>query len=305
MFFKNLSLFRITGAWPYNAVELAELLSEHRFTPCTSLVRETSGWVPPREGGELVHVVNNQQLIVLAAEKKLLPGSVIKQVTAAKAVDLEEKQGFKPGRKQMKELKEEVIDELLPKAFAIQSRIAVWIDPIHGWIGIDSGSTARVDLVFKQLLKALEKLPVERLTVSQEPASAMTEWLASDEAPAGFTIDQDTELRATSEGKATVRYVRHSLEVADVRQHIAGGKRCTRLALTWSDRISFVLNDALTLKRIAPLDVLKENTDLKDADAETIFDTEFALMSGEFHTMLSDLTAAMRGIRSAENGLVQ
>jgi recombination associated protein RdgC len=120
-------------------------------------------------------------------------------------------------------------------------------------------SAAKAEDVIRLLLKAVDKFPMDTLRVAQSPVTAMTEWLLADEAPGGFTVDQDTELRATGEGKATVRYVRHTLEAADVRRHIESGKQCTRLALTWADRVSFVLTESLTVKRIAPLDVLKEN----------------------------------------------
>ena len=141
----------------------------------------------------------------------------------------------------------------------------------------------------------MDQLPVGVLRVQQSPVAAMTDWLAADEAPSGFTVDQDTELRATGEGKATVRYVRHTLEADDVRRHIAAGKQCTRLALTWNDRVSFVLTEALTLKRIAPLDVLKENTDTVTQNDDERFDTDMALMTGELAQLMNDMVQALGG----------
>jgi recombination associated protein RdgC len=128
----------------------------------------------------------------------------------------------------------------------------------------------------------------------------MTDWLAADEAPSGFTVDQDTELRATGEGKATVRYVRHTLEADDVRRHIAAGKQCTRLAMTWSDRVSFVLTESLTVKRVTPLDVLKENNDGMTQNDDERFDTDFALMTGELSKLMGDLVQALGGETPAQ-----
>ena len=123
----------------------------------------------------------------------------------------------------------------------------------------------------------------------------MTQWLLENDGPGPFTIDQDTELRSTSENRATVRYVRHSIETDEVRKHVQNGKQCTRLAMTWADRISFVLTDALDIKRISPLDVLKENQEaLSTADADA-FNTDFALMTGELGKMLNDLVDALGG----------
>jgi recombination associated protein RdgC len=295
MWFKNLQIYRLTAPWTMSSEQLEAALAPQTFAPCTSLDMQTQGWVSPRDNGMLVHTVNRQMLLQLGTEKKLLPSTVINQVSKARAVELEEQQGFKPGRKQMKELKEQVTDELLPRAFSIQRSTRVWIDPVNGWMVIDAAGAAKADEVFKLLLKSLETLPFASLHTERSPLSAMTDWLAADEAPAGFTVDQDTELRSTGEGKATVRYVRHTLEADDVRRHIAAGKQCTRLAMTWADRVSFVLTEALAIKRVAALDVLKENAESSTKNEDERFDTDFALMTGELAKMISELVEALGG----------
>ncbi len=298
MWFKNLQIYRLTAPWTMSAEQLEASLAPQAFAPCGNLDMQSQGWVAPRpqgNGGPLVHVVNRQLLLQLDTEKKLLPSSVINQVSKARAAEMEEQQGFKPGRKQMKEIKEQVTDELLPRAFSIRRSTRVWIDPVNGWLVVDAAGAAKADEVFKLLLKSLETLPFAALRTEQSPLTAMTDWLAADEAPGGFTVDQDTELRASGEGKATVRYVRHTLEAEDVRRHIAAGKQCTRLALTWSDRISFVLTEALAVKRVAPLDVLKENADSTLQNEDERFDGDFALMSGELAKLIADLVQALGG----------
>jgi len=295
MWFKNLQIYRLTAPWTMTSEQLEASLVKQEFAPCSSSELQSQGWVAPRNNGVLVHTVNRQLLLELATEKKLLPSSVINQVTKARAADLEEQQGFKPGRKQMKELKEQVADELLPRAFSIQRSTRVWIDPVNGWLVVDASSPAKADEVFKLLLKSLETLPFASLRTERSALSAMTDWLAADEAPSGFTVDQDTELRATNEGKATVRYVRHTLEADDVRRHIAAGKQCTRLAMTWNDRVSFVLTESLAIKRVAPLDVLKENADSSTQNDDERFDTDFALMTGELAKLIGDLVDALGG----------
>jgi recombination associated protein RdgC len=295
MWFKNLQIYRLSAPWAMTPEQMEESLAPLAFAPGTSLEMQSQGWISPRNNGMLVHTVNKQMLLQLCTEKKLLPATVINQVSKARAAELEEQQGFKPGRKQMKELKEQVTDELLPRAFSIQRSTSIWIDPVNGWLVVDAASPAKADEVFKALLKSMDQLPLGTLRVQQSPVAAMTDWLAADEAPSGFTVDQDTELRATGEGKATVRYVRHTLEADDVRRHIAAGKQCTRLALTWSDRISFVLTESLTVKRITPLDVLKENADTVTQNDDERFDTDFALMTGELAKLIDDLVQALGG----------
>lgn len=294
MWFKNLQIYRLPAPWAYTPEQLEEALASQAFTPASSNELLRQGWDKPRPNGGLVHVVNKQMLIVLGTEKKLLPNSVINQVAKARAAELEEAQGFAPGKKAMKELKERVADELLPRAFSIRSNVWTWIDPVNGWLVVDAASPAKADDVIKLLLKAVDKLPLESLRVQRSPVGVMTEWLQTDEAPAGFTVDMDTELRATGESKAAVRYVKHSLDPEEVRRHIANGKQCTRLAMTWDSKISFVLTEQLAIKSIKPLDVLDE----KDAGVrndDERFDGDFMLMTGELAKLMADVVEALGG----------
>ncbi|WP_087723358.1 recombination-associated protein RdgC [Pandoraea sp. PE-S2T-3] len=295
MWFRNLQIFRISD-WTLSTERLNELLQKQAFREPSAMELHTTGWSSPREGGELAHVVNRQILLALRTEKKLLPASVINQVTRAKAADLEEQQGFKPGRKQMKELKEQVTDELLPRAFGIRRDTRVWIDPVNRWLVIDAASPTKADEVRSLLLKTLD-ITLENIELNEAPVAVMTSWLAGNEAPGGFTVDQDVELRSNTDEKAAVRYVRHPLDGVDVRQHIQSGKRTTRLAMTWNDRISFVLTDAFAIKRVTPLDIIKDAADpTAEGEAEK-FDADVALMTGELAKLLDDLIEAVGGER--------
>lgn len=295
MWFKNLRVFRLAPSWSTSVDALEAALEKQAFQPGGSQEMQSLGWVPPREGGGLVHAVNGQLLLSLRAEKKLLPTTVINQVARAKAQDMEEQQGYKPGRKQMKEIKEQVTEELLPKAFSIYRDTRVWIDTRQHWLVIDAAAAAKSDEVLGMLAKAIEPFPVLQLHVETSPASAMTDWLVSDEPPAGFSVDQDTELRSTSESRAAVRYVRQSIEIDDVRKHVQAGKQCTRLALTWADRVSFVLTEGLDIKRVTPLDVLKENHDSSAQNEVEQFDSDMALMTGELTKLIEGLVEALGG----------
>jgi recombination associated protein RdgC len=294
MWFKNLQIYRLPAPWAFTPEQLEAALQPQGFVPASSNELLRQGWDSPRGNGSLVHVVNKQMLLLLGSEKKLLPGSVINQVAKAKAAEMEEQQGFPPGKKAMRELKERVADELLPRAFSIRSNVWVWIDPVNGWLVVDAASPSKADDVIKLLLKAVDKMPLESLRIQRSPVAVMTGWLEADEAPYGFTIDQDTELRATGESKAAVRYVKHTLEPDDIRRHIAAGKQCTRLAMTWNDRISFVLTESLAIKGIKPLDVIKEGETVTHSDDER-FDNDMVLMTGELSKLMADVVEALGG----------
>ncbi|MDR2000085.1 MAG: recombination-associated protein RdgC, partial [Zoogloeaceae bacterium] len=251
MWFRNLQIYRLSEDWNSDASRFAEKLAQSAFQPCGGFDMQSRGWVPPRGNeGELLICANRQWLIALGLEHKLLPGSVIRQYTQARLAELEIKQGFKPGRAQARDMREQVTAELLPRALVTRKLIYAWIDPINRWLIVDAASPAKAEEVLEHLKATLADLPLKLFRTCSAPGTAMTGWLANQEAPAGFTIDRDCELRAAGEEKAVVRYVRHPLDGDEITRHITNGKAATRLALTWRDRISFTLTEQLQLKRL-------------------------------------------------------
>lgn len=293
MWFKNLCLYRLPKNWAQDLSALTEQIAKDTLQACSASEAQSAGWVPPHESGELVHSVNGQWLLSLGIEQKLLPASVVRQFANDKAKAIEEAEDRRVGRKEMKDIREQMTLELLPRAFVRRRNTAGWIDPINGWLAIDAASPAKAEELLERLHKTLDRLPAKLLKTNQSPSAAMTCWVASGEAPAGFTIDQDLELRSAE--KATVRYAKHSLEGDEIRQHIAAGKVVTRLAMTWGDKISFVLNENLQIKRITFLDILKESADQQAENEDERFDLDFTLMAGELAQLLDDLVEALGG----------
>jgi recombination associated protein RdgC len=293
MWFKNLQLYRLPKNWACTAEQLEERLATLPLQACSASEPQSVGWVPARDGGPLVHAVNGQWLIALGAERKLLPASVVKQFANDRARTIEENEGRRVGRKEMRDLREAMQLELLPRAFITRRSTYGWIDAKNGWLVIDAAAPAKADEFLEHLHKSIDGLPVRLLQVEQSPSAAMTGWMADGEAPAGFTIDQDLELRSAE--NATVRYAKHTLEGKEIRQHVADGKVVTRLAMTWADRISFVLNEKLQVRRLSFLDILKEQADGLSENEDERFDIDFTLMTGEVARLLDDLLAALGG----------
>lgn len=297
MFFKNLTALRLAPDWTVTAADLSDQLAGGRFKPCGATESRSSGWVPPRDAnddGALATSVQRQILLRLRTEKRLMPAGVVKRELRERVKKVQEQQGYAPGRKQLRDLKEAIILELLPRAFRDETHTFVWIDPVNHWLVIDGNGT-RADDVAERLLAALPDLPVKPFRTVTSPGAAMTGWLAAGEGPADFSIDRDCELRAAAEEKATVKYSRHHLDEEDVRNHIKLGKQATRLALTYNDRVSFVLTNAGEIKRLAFLDILKEAAAEEAESGDELFDAEFVIMTGELSKMLSGLSEALGG----------
>jgi len=295
MWFRNLQLYRLPVPWNLTLEQLESQLQRGVFQRCPSNEPMSRGWVSPRGDGALVYAQNRQWLLALCTEQRLLPAAVVGDVVAERAAEMAAQNAFPPGRKQLRELRERVTEELMPKAFTRKHKTQIWINPQQGWLGIDAASPAKAEEVLEHLRWTLDEFPLELLHTERSPVSVMADWLASGEAPTNFSIDRDCELKSISEEKAAVRYVRHSLEGEEIRAHLAAGKAPTRLALTWNERISFILTEKTEIKRLAFLDLLKEEAEKNIENADEQFDADFAIMSGEFGRFLPDLIAALGG----------
>lgn len=295
MWFRNLRLYRFPTTHKLDLAEFEAMLAKRPLARCGSFEMVSRGWVFPHQDGTFVHAVNRQWLIALGVEQKLLPASVIRQTAQERAAEIESTQGRKVGRKEMRDLVDRVAEELMPKAFSQRRTSWAWIDPNAGWLVVDAGSDARADEFMETLMDSVSGLAPRTLQTQVSAMSAMTEWLAANEAPAGFTLDSDLELRSASESQSAIRYVRHDIGGPEIAAHITAGKLVTKLGMTWNDRISFVLTDKLHLKRLAFLDILREQSAQEIESGTEQLDADFTLMAGELSALFNDLLIALGG----------
>jgi recombination associated protein RdgC len=297
--FKNLIVYRLGAAALPDLAALQAGLDRARFAPCAPTQPLSLGWIEPRGEAHapLLEVIGGQWLLALRFEQKLLPTSVVKRRAEERALQIEQATGRKPGKKQMKDLRDEVMLDLLPLAFTKQSTVRVWIAPKAGLLMLDAGSSARADAALSALVKVGDGLAPMLLQTHTSPAVAMADWLASGEPPAGFSVDRECELKAADETKSVVRYARHALDIDEVRAHIQAGKMPTRLALTWRGRVSFVLGDAMQVRKIDYVDGVFDNS-----ASEGGFDGDAALATGELGRLIPDLIDALGGEPAGPGG---
>jgi recombination associated protein RdgC len=160
MWFKNLQVYRLPANWDMSAERLEEQLAKKPFHPCGSQDMESRGWLSPLGNEVLVHAVGGQWLVCLGFEHRLLPSAVVKQEADERAEELAEQQGYKLGRKQLKELREQVTQELMPRAFTRRRRMFAWIDPINGWLVVDAASQSKAEDMLEQLRHTLDSFPL-------------------------------------------------------------------------------------------------------------------------------------------------
>ena len=292
--FKNVIVYRIGPQWSATLAQMEESLESARFVECGASQEKSIGWTEPRgeDHGPLAEAVAGQFLLKLMLETRALPSSVVNRKAKERVAQIEASTGRKPGKKETREIKDDIRLALMPLAFTKQSSVTVWLDPEARYLVVDAASQAKADEVLTLLVKCLPDMSATLLNTQMSPTAAMSHWLVSQEAPQGFSVDRECELKAADESKAVVRYARHPLDNEEVRQHVQGGKLPTRLALTWNNRVSFVLTEALQLKKMAFLDVVFEGASTGKDDG---FDTDATIATGELRQLLPALLEALGG----------
>ncbi|EZP51451.1 recombination-associated protein RdgC [Delftia sp. RIT313] len=291
--FKNLIIYRIAATWVADFGALEAALAKSPFAECGPTQERSAGWGPPRgeEHGALAENIGGQWIFRFMTEAKMMPASVLNRRVNEKAAHIEATEGRKPGKKEKKDLKDEAKLDLLPMAFTKQGAMWVWLDPKARILVLDTGSQARADEVVSALVEGLTGFALALLDTQTSAQAAMAHWLTTQEPPAGFSIDRECELKAADDSKAVVRYGRHPLDIAEVRQHIEHGKLPTRLALTWDGRVSFVLTEGLQLRKVAMLDAVMVGQSQGDGG----FDADVAITTGELSKLIPNLTEALGG----------
>jgi recombination associated protein RdgC len=299
MWFRNARVFRFTKPFDISAEALEEKLQADAFKPCGPQETTRQGWVPPlgKHGEQLVHSANGYHLIALRREDKILPGSVVKEAVEEKAEAIEIEQSRKVRRKEKDEIKEQVILEMLPHAFSKNRRGFAYLAPADGVLVVDAGSAKQAEDLASALRKSLGSLPVRPPVVEQAPAFTFTGWLNETiDIPARITLGNECELKDPSEDGGVIRCKGVDLQAEEILNHLNAGMQATKLALTWDDNVSFVLDEELGIRRLKFGDTLQEQLDDVDVDdAAAKFDAAFTLMTLELSRLIPGLLEALGG----------
>jgi recombination associated protein RdgC len=282
MWFKNVRAYRLQTPFDLSVEQLGEKLARRAFQPCAKSQALSLGWVAPLgdESSELTHAAGGRILLKLKREEKLLPASVVREQVEDKIAGIEAEQARKVYRKERLSLKDEIIQDCLPRAFSRSSAIHAYIDGRANWIFVDTASGARAEEFLNLLRECIGSFPVLLPQVNTAPMAAMTGWLAHRNLPDDFTLGEDCELREPGEDGGVVRCRGVDLLSEEVETHLNAGKQVARLSLQWDERLSLVLAEDLCLRRLRFSDqLMKENEDIPEADNAARLDADFALMS--------------------------
>lgn len=286
MLFKNFLVYDLKGPWNKTAGALEEVLMARPLLPCPALAWESKGWVPVNAQGVLVESHERHLLLAMGLEEKRIPGSAMKREVAAKTAALEAAQGFKPGRKQVREIKEAVTTEMLPNAFVKTKVVQGWIDGQRQRLIVNTSSASVADKFTSFLRETLEELPIEFAGNVKGLSATMTAWLSLGMAPMFFSIQEGCELRGGPD-QSTIRFSNHTLDNNLVRQHLGEGLTVRKLDLCWNEQVTFTLDDALHLTKLKTELLSKEEHDASAVNHDAHVD--FVLMTSFGGRLISNL----------------
>lgn len=300
MWFKNLQVYRLTKPLDIDAESLAAQLEQQAFKPCSSQELTSSGWTPPlgRHGTDFVHAASGYIMICNKRQDKLLPAGVINEALDEKIEELEAAQDRKVSHKEKRDLKEEIVFSLLPRAFVRSSLQFAYLSRNEKLLVVNASSEKRADELVSELRNALGTLPVAPLTCKHQPLGSMTHWVKSGKLTDGFELGGECELRSDNDISQIIRCKNQDLTTAEILSHLKTGMHVSKLEMSWDERIEFVLDEKLVIKRVRFTDVVQEKVEQneqRDDDAASAFDVDFSIMTLEISAFLQALIKALGG----------
>ena len=307
MWFKNLMLYRLSDSYDMTPEELEAYMETQAFVPCGNQDQSRYGWIPPlgREGTMLTHVTDGYIMICAKKQERIIPAAVVKEALEEKVLEIESAQDRKVYKKEKDQLKDEIMQTLMPRAFLRSQVIYAYISPKDKLIVINSSSANKAEEMIQCLRESIGTFPVIPPVSKNAPADVLTQWMEGSALPEKFDVERECELADPLEEGNSIRCKEQDLDAQEIQAHLSAGKRVVKLGVSWDEAIQCVISDDLSIKRLKFNEMIQEKAE--SADAESMaqqFDQDFAVMSLLLSDFFKDLFKAFGGLKRRTKGAV-
>ena len=298
MWFKQASFFVLPQDHGLTIEELEEKLSEATFKPCAGLDWKSEGFSRAAPFcSDMVFNAQDSWRISLRQEDKVLPASAIREILDEKIHEIQSTDGRNVGRKEKMDLKEQITDDLLPRAFTRSKYTEAVIDVPGQLLIVNQSNSNKAENLVSKLRQALGSLPTTLPRTNVSPTSLMTQWLEQGEAAGNFELDSDCTLVGVGDNAPILKVKRQDVTAEEIKNHLEHGKICTQLGLVWNEQIRFILNENLSFQRIQYLDMLQEEAANQGDDMESLFTASQIIMTQNISLMIQELFENLGGLQ--------
>lgn len=281
--FKNAIIYQLNEDYQLTKDNIEKAIKTKLFVPCGSSDQTKMGWISPFHDDDqdnLVVDMNGQLLLKMKTETKLLPSSVIKQALNEKIAKQETALARQLSKNEKLTLKDEVLIDLLPRAFSKYRYIWLWIDIPNKRVVVDCSSFKQAEELISTLRKELGSFPTVPLSSENPVEQIMTTWVKEKQSYSPFELGDEAELKDPLEGNGIIRCKNQDIMSDEMLAHIDAGKQITKLALVDNNGVRFILNNDVTLKRIKfDAGILDENEDISKDETEKKIEADFFIMT--------------------------
>src|SRR5690606_13854773 len=297
--YRNLTIFRFPepvaasirvaalASPPGGETDLQRDLSTHAMKPVGPLELSSRGWVMawPSENG-LFRSIGDTVHLALGGEDKLLPPAVVNRELAKRLDEAEEREGRRPGGRARKRMKDEVVQDLLPRALVKPYRLDGHLDLQRGLLVADTASRKAAEEFASMLRLTLGSFPALPLNAERSPRTMLTGWVDGLPLPDGMSIADEARLQDGADGGGVVTLKGIDLRSDEVAEHLDAGKQGTRLGLYLGDRLGFAFGEDLVVRKLRFLDGAMDQLEHADSDdLQAELDARATLLVGEVGTL--------------------
>lgn len=296
MFFRNLVMFRFPIGLDFS--QIGEQLQTATLKPVGPLEMSSRGFISPfgrEETEQLHHAIGGWLWLTVGAQDKILPASAVADALEQKLAEIESGEDRRPGGRERKRIKDDLIHEMLPKALVKSSRCEVFLDLARGVAFVDTSNRKQGEYLMSDIRGLLGSFPAMPLNAEVAPRSVLTGWIAGEALPPGLSLGEQCQLEDPVTGGAIAKLDRQELVSDEIRNHLDAGKQVTRLGLVLEDNISMVLGDDLVVRKLRFLDGALDKLEQSEDDGRRAeLDARFALQTGELGPLFDRLADAFR-----------